>query len=65
MMGTSDYRLYYLDGNGRIGLADWIKAPDDLDAIRQARVLRHNALKCEVWKDDRLIAHMDARSLVA
>ena len=65
MMGTSDYRLYYLDGNGRIGLADWIKAPDDLDANRQARVLRHNALKCEVWKDDRLIAHMDARSLVA
>jgi hypothetical protein len=61
----SDYRLYYLDGDGRIGLADWIKAPDDEDAIRQARVLKHHARKCEVWKDDRLVAQMDAQSLVA
>jgi hypothetical protein len=38
---------------------DWIRMPS------ARRVLRHNALKCEVWKDDRLIAHMDAQSLVA
>jgi hypothetical protein len=61
----SDYRLYYLDADGRIGLADWIKASDDHDAIRQARTLKHHARKCEVWKDRRLVAHMDAQCLVA
>jgi hypothetical protein len=61
----SDYRLYYQDRTGRIGLADWIKASDDQDAVRQARILKRHALKCEVWERNRLVAQLDAHSLVS
>ena len=61
----SNYRLYSLDGMGRIDLAEWIEAADDNDAIRQARVLKQHALKCEVWERNRLVARLNAQSLVA
>ena len=58
MLSMSNYRFYDLDPDGRIGLADGIRASDDQDAIRQAQVLKHHARKCEVWKDKRLVAQM-------
>ena len=61
----SSYRVYSLDGTGRIGLAEWVDAADDQDAIRQARVLKQHALKCEVWERNRLVARLNAQSLVA
>jgi hypothetical protein len=51
-----DYRLYCLDGAGRLGLAEWMKATDDADALRQAREQKPDALKCEVWQGRRLVA---------
>ncbi len=57
------YRLYCLDGDGRIGFADWIQAADDQDAIRQAHQLKHRALKCEIWQEQRLVATLDAHAL--
>jgi hypothetical protein len=59
----ADYRLYYLDGAGRINLAEWISAAGDEDAIRQARDLKLNALKCEIWLGERLVATLDAKQL--
>ena len=61
----ADYRLYCLDGAGRISLAEWISASDDEDAIWQAHDLKLHALKCEIWKGERLVATLDAKDLTA
>jgi hypothetical protein len=52
----SDYRLYCLDGAGRISLAEWIEAADDEAAIAKVRELHRQALKCEIWQGQRLVA---------
>ena len=54
-----DYRLYCLDGAGRISLAEWIDAADDQAAIAKARELHGAALKCEIWQGQRLVAALD------
>jgi hypothetical protein len=59
----SNYKLYYLDGAGQIDLPDYIDASDDQDAIRQARELKRNARKCEVWQGHRTVASLDAHDL--
>jgi hypothetical protein len=59
----SEYRLYCLDGAGKIGFADWIEAADDEEAIAKARVLKENVVKCEVWQRHRLVATLDADDL--
>ena len=59
----SNYRLYYLDDAGGIDLPDYIEAADDQDAVRQARELKRNALKCEVWQGPRTVASLDAHEL--
>lgn len=61
----ADYRLYCLDGAGRIGLAEWIRAADDEAAIRQAHDMKLHALKCEIWKGERLVATLEAKDLMA
>ena len=35
----AQYRLYFLGGDGRISLADWIEVASDEDAIAAARQL--------------------------
>jgi len=56
-----DYRLYCLDGAGRIGLADWIQAADDDSAIAQARRARPDAHRCEIWQKNRLVAKLNGQ----
>jgi len=56
----ADYRFYCVDGAGHIGLADWIQAETDDDALKQARELRADAQRCEVWLKDRLIGKINA-----
>ena len=56
-----DYRLYCLDGDGHIGLADWIDASDDNQAIARAHELRPDAYRCEIWQKTRLVARLDRR----
>jgi hypothetical protein len=58
-----DYRLYCLDGAGRITLADWIEADSDEDAIEKARIKRQGARKCEIWERRRLVKTLDAQDL--
>jgi len=53
------YRFYCLDGAGHIGLADWIEADDDDQAIAEARKLRPQANKCEIWQGQRLVAKLN------
>ena len=55
----ADYRLYCLDRNGHIGLADWIEAEDDEDAVKEARRLRPDASICEIWLNNRLVARLN------
>jgi hypothetical protein len=52
------YRLYRLDGAGKISSAEWIEATDDEDAARQAR-LRAKDGTSEVWERNRLIARIE------
>jgi hypothetical protein len=59
------YQLYCLDRAGRIGLAEWLEASDDDDAVRQARAAKRGALKCEVWQGHRLVAAIDDQELSA
>jgi hypothetical protein len=57
------YRLYCLDGAGRISLADWIEAETDDDAVAKALKVEHGARKCEVWQANRLIATLNSHDL--
>ena len=59
------YTLYCLDARGQISMAETIDAEDDHDAIRQAKMLKQDALKCEVWDRNRLVADLDAQDLIA
>ena len=59
----TNYRLYRLDGAGRIGLAEWLEASDDDDALRQANDLTKEASKSELWEGRRLIATLDKHRL--
>lgn len=54
----SNYRLYCLSGEGRIGFADWIEAASDIEAIGKVHELRPDANKCEVWHENRLVAQI-------
>lgn len=49
------YRLYRLDGAGKIATADWIDAEADDDALRQAREAGGNF---ELWQRRRLIGRV-------
>jgi hypothetical protein len=58
-----DYRLYCLDGAGKIKLADEIVASDDAEAIENARDTHRGGRKCEVWQGSRLVATLDTHDL--
>jgi hypothetical protein len=61
----TSYRLYCLDGAGRIGFAEWIEAPNDSDAVEEARRMKRTATRCEVWQGTRLVAALDRADLAA
>ncbi len=54
----ASYRLYCLDGAGKIATAEWLQADDEADAVRQARD-RKLTIPCEVWDRNRLVARID------
>jgi len=58
----TEYRVYTLDRLGRIGLAEPIIAAGDAEALAKARRLAANAKRCELWKDNRLVASLDNNS---
>jgi hypothetical protein len=56
--------MYSLDQHGRIGLSEEVEASSDREAIALLRELKPDALKCELWKDRRLVAILKGGDLV-
>ena len=54
------YRVYCLDGAGKVWAAEWIEAEDDSAAIEAARQFK-NAVRCEVWHGQRLVGRVDLK----
>ena len=52
------YRVYCLDGAGKVWAAEWIEAEDDAAAIEFARQF-NTAVRCEVWNGQRLVGRVD------
>jgi len=57
----ASYRLYCMDGAGHIALADWIEAADDDAAIAEARKVRPDAQRCELWLKNELVAKLNGK----
>ena len=55
-MGT--YRLYCLDGVGKVMSAEWIDAEDDATAIEAAKEMI-DGHKYELWANSRLVISFD------
>lgn len=55
-MGT--YRLYGLDGVGKVVSAEWIDADEDSAAIEAAKNMM-DGLKYELWANSRLVIRFD------
>lgn len=49
-----NYRLYRLDGAGKISSAEWIEAESDGDARHEARALTGQS-SFELWAKNRLV----------
>ena len=52
------YRIYCLDGAGKVWAAEWIEAPDDAAAIEAARQM-DEAVRCEIWQGQRLVGRVE------
>lgn len=61
-MRLLNYRLYQLDGAGRINAADWLEASDDEEACRKARAQFPSA-RYELWERQRLVDCTDGSPL--
>lgn len=55
-MGT--YRLYGLDGVGKVVSAEWIDADNDPKAIEVAKYMM-DGLRYELWERSRLVIQFD------
>jgi hypothetical protein len=55
-----NYRLYRLDGAGKITNAEWIEASADDDARNEA-ISRCDSGSFELWEKDRLVERVRAR----
>ena len=52
------YRLYRLDGAGKIVNAEWLDADADDEALRSARAMVDGSSGFELWERRRLIARV-------
>lgn len=52
------YRVYRLDGAGKVWSAEWIEADDDAAALDVARKMA-DAAHIEVWQTQRLVGRID------
>ena len=55
-----DYRLYCLNGLGKIAAAEWVSAVDDKEAVILAHAMRKPG-DCELWDGSRRVATVPAR----
>jgi hypothetical protein len=54
------YRLYGLDGVGKVASAEWIEADDDETAIEAAKQLM-DGHRYELWERSRLVIRLQNR----
>ena len=54
------YRLYWLDGAGKISTAEWLEANDDACAAQQVHD-RAERQVCEIWERNRLVTRVEPR----
>ena len=59
-MSTVKYRLYCLDGSGRLHEAEWLWAASDADAIALVEE-KYPGGTCEIWEERRLVAKLSPR----
>lgn len=52
------YRLYCLDGVGKVASAEWLEADSDDGALSAADAIR-NGRACELWEGARLVARLE------
>jgi len=55
------YRLYRLDGAGKITSADWIAADSDAEAVKHVRD-QIDGTAFELWERDRLVRRSERKS---
>ena len=58
------YRLYHLDGAGRVGKAEWLDASSDENAISAAAV-NNTSVQCELWQGRRLVTRLAHGEIVS
>ena len=51
------YRLYCLDGVGKVASAEWVEADDDEAAMEVAED-RRGGRACELWQGNRLVGRV-------
>lgn len=56
----AEYRLYCLDGVGKVSAAHAFEAADDEAAIEVAKVT-YDGYDCELWARDRVVARLNLR----
>jgi len=56
------YRLFFLDRQGTILGAQGIDADDDPQAVDRAHRIPKDAVICQLWDADRLVAAFDGRN---
>jgi hypothetical protein len=54
----ANYRLYRIDGAGKITSAEWLEASDDEDAAKLARERAPDGI-AEVWERNRLVTRLN------
>ena len=54
------YRVYFLDGVNRFTRTEAVAAASDEDAVRQTKLIMGDAIKCEIWDRQRLVAKITA-----
>lgn len=60
----SAYRLYHLDGAGRVALAEWLEATDDASAREEALKIPFKAIAAELWQGNRRLARLGKDGLI-
>ncbi|HEX6218776.1 MAG TPA: hypothetical protein VFZ35_05840 [Sphingomicrobium sp.] len=58
------YRLYHLDGTGRVDSADWLEATDDASAAAALSRLSMKAVSAELWLGKRRVARLDHEGVI-
>ena len=59
------YRLYHLDGSGRVDSAEWLEASDDESAVEKALQAPLKAVTGELWQGNRRLACFDQNGITS